>query len=174
MTQHYELLYVIPGSVTDEDVPAVKTKITDLLKTAGATLSQEQDLGRRKLAYQIGQHFQGVYQYVELDAEASAMQNINNLLQLSQEVLRFLMTQRDTEAPEIISNRAKLRESIQAKRQEKMAKEVGRAMAKAQEAKQQVTLKEKAEEQKVAPTAPTEVKDIEKELDKLMSDDVKV
>lgn len=167
MTQHYELLYVIPGSVTDEDVPATKTKITDLVKTAGATLTQEQDLGRKKLAYRIGQHYQGVYQYAEFDADAAVMQNINNLMQLSQEVLRFLITQRDSEPAEIIAERAKLRESIQAKRQEKMAKEVGRAMAKAQEAKQQVA-------QKAAPATPTEMKDIEKELDKLMSDDVKV
>lgn len=174
MTQQYELLYLIPGSVTDEELPLVKTKIMDLMKTTGVNITQEQDLGRKKLAYRMGQHHQGVYQLVEFDAAAESLKNLQAQLQLSQEVLRFLITLRDVEAPEAAAERAKLKESIQAKRQEKMAKEVGRAMAKAQVAKQELAKKEKAEDKKVVPATPADMKDIEKELDKLLSDDVKV
>lgn len=174
MTQQYELLYIIPGSVTDEDLPAVKTKISEVVKAAGATITQEQDLGRKKLAYKIGQHYQGVYSLIDLEAETEASKKIHDQLQLSQEVLRFLLIQKEVEPTEKIAARAKLRESIQAKRQEKMAKEVGRAMAKAQAAKAEVAKKEKAEEQAAAPAAPADMKAVEKELDKLMSDEVKL
>lgn len=174
MSQHYELLYVIPGSVTDEDLPAVKTKISDLVKASGANVTQEQDLGRKKLAYKVGQHHQGVYVLIDLDAEPEATKKINTQLQLSQEVLRFLLTQKEVEPAEVIAARAKLRESIQAKRQEKMAKEVGRAMAKAQAAKAEVAKKEKAEEKAAMASTPADLKAVEKELDKLMSDEVKL
>lgn len=169
MTDQYELLYIIPGSFSDEDVPGVKTKVSQIVTGNGATITREEDRGRQKLAYKIGAHTQGVYALVEFDADTAKVAAIQNQLQLAQEVLRFMIIDRVVEAEEIITARAKLRESIQAKRQEKVAKEVGRAMAKAQE--QRVTAL-KQEEAKVAKKAPTE--SIDKELDKLLSDDVKV
>lgn len=171
MIQHYELLYIMPGSVTDEDVPAVKTKLQALLTSVGATIVSEEDVGRKKLAYRVGQHYQGVYELVHFDCDAAVTSLVHKQLQLAQEVLRFLITERDMESAESKAKRAKLRENYQAKRQEKMAKEVGRAMAKAQEARTQHAA---AKEEVVAPAKAADEKDIQKELDKLMSDDVKV
>ncbi len=92
MIQHYELMYVVPGSIEPEQVPTVKQAVADLIKAAGATVTSELDMERRRLAYKIGQQAYGYYHVVQFDIDASAVQELDKKLRLDNQLLRYLLS----------------------------------------------------------------------------------
>lgn len=92
MIQHYELMYILPGSLEMEQVPELKAVVAELVKAAGATMTVEVDMDRRRLAYRMGQESYGYYHVMQFDLEASALQALDKQLRLENRVMRFLLT----------------------------------------------------------------------------------
>ncbi|MBI4407855.1 MAG: 30S ribosomal protein S6 [Candidatus Kerfeldbacteria bacterium] len=91
MNQHYELMYIVPGSVELEHVPAMKSHVSSLLSGAGATQTSEFDMERRRLAYPIGKETYGYYQVVQFDATAPVVRDFDTKLRLDNQLLRYIL-----------------------------------------------------------------------------------
>ena len=91
MNQHYELMYVLPGSLELEQVPAVKMHVAAFIGGVNATVTSEFDMDRRRLAYKIGQESYGYYHIVQFDAPATAVRELDTKLRLDNEVLRYIL-----------------------------------------------------------------------------------
>ncbi|MDP3970742.1 MAG: 30S ribosomal protein S6 [bacterium] len=91
MIQHYELMFIIPGSIDAAAVKPVQERVFELIKQANATMSSQYDMGRRKLAYKIKQQTYGHYYVLQFDAEAEVIKDLDTKLRLDHEILRYML-----------------------------------------------------------------------------------
>ncbi len=91
MTHLYELLYIIPATVTDTEVGTVETKIAALLTKLGATIEFTKRLGKLKLTYVVEKQRYGHYVAVIFSADASVIAKIEENLRINTEIIRHLL-----------------------------------------------------------------------------------
>jgi small subunit ribosomal protein S6 len=92
-------------------------KVAGIITGAGGKITAEDDWGRKKLAYQIkGEDF-AVYRVYTLELPATAPKKINDTLNITSEVLRFLLTSVDQKVKALIEEE-KQREAEQVQEQE--------------------------------------------------------
>lgn len=94
MMKPYELLYIIPAVMTDEEAATAGVKVTEMIKATGATVVREENLGKLKLAYPIKHQKHGFYMLVQFDADGSVIAKLENDLRLNENVLRHQVTAR--------------------------------------------------------------------------------
>ena len=57
---YYETMYILRPDIPEEEVESHLTKYSDLLKEAKAEVLDSQMRGKRRLAYTIGKHKEGI------------------------------------------------------------------------------------------------------------------
>lgn len=117
MIEHYELLYIIPGTKTDEEAKPIVEQIHALLKQHGANVTKTDFWGKRKLAYEIDHLRQGFYDYAEFDLETTALAALEKDLRLNDTVVRHQIVRRYVQSAEQMAKTDALRQRIAAKRQ---------------------------------------------------------
>ncbi len=90
----YELTVLIhPDLETDLETPL--GKVRDIVTSAGGTITTEDNWGKKRLQYKIkGEDF-AVYVYLEVELPADAPLKISNTLNITDEVLRYLLVKVD-------------------------------------------------------------------------------
>lgn len=91
MTHLYELLYIIPATITDTEVGTVETKIAALLNKLGATIEFTKRLGKLKFTYPIDKQRYGHYIAVIISADTTIMAKIEENLRINNDILRHLL-----------------------------------------------------------------------------------
>ena len=99
---HYELVYIVPNQYTDEEVETISDKVKKIISENGGTITIEDSLGKKKLAYPIKQVHQGTYLLLELDLETESLEKIKKTLGLTAEVLRFQIVKKKKKSLEEI------------------------------------------------------------------------
>jgi len=90
--RRYELMLVMRPDTPDEQVDAVVDRATRSVTTSGGQIVKRSPWGRRRLAYPIGQHRDGSYHILLFDAPAPAVLELERGLNISEEVMRHLVT----------------------------------------------------------------------------------
>ncbi len=88
--KEYELTVLIHPDL-EVDIEAPLTKVRDIIKAAGGKVVSEDNWGKKKLAYRINKEDFGVYVYMEVSLPADAPLKISNTLNITDEVLRYLL-----------------------------------------------------------------------------------
>ncbi|MDF1496442.1 MAG: 30S ribosomal protein S6 [Patescibacteria group bacterium] len=87
----YELLYIIPATLTDEEVAQTETDILSLIQKYGGTTKESRRLGKFKFAYLIKKIRHGYYVLVYFDSEPEIVAKINEALRIHDRVVRHLI-----------------------------------------------------------------------------------
>lgn len=88
--KEYELTVLIhPDLESDLETPL--TKVRDIIKNAGGEIIREDNWGKKKLAYKINREDFAVYVYMDVKLPAEAPLKISNTLNITDEVLRYLL-----------------------------------------------------------------------------------
>jgi len=102
--RNYELTYILPGSLTDNEVAQLKTQVEQILKKYNAQILKNEDWGRRPLAYTIvhegKKQNEGVYTHIVLALEPSKAPTFEREVYLSNLVMRHLLVVAEEEAEE--------------------------------------------------------------------------
>lgn len=93
--KHYELTYVVPVKFAGDELEKVQEKIRNIIKKEGGEIDYEEDLGKKKLAYQIQHNSQGFYIVNEFDLDPSKLSGIENKIVLTAEIIRHLVVAKD-------------------------------------------------------------------------------
>ncbi len=97
---HYELLFVLKPTLTDEETKAQIEKVQSNITAQDATIVATDDMGMRKLAYPVEKNERGYYTVVYFQAPGAAIAEIERLLRINEEILKF-MTVKYTNKKEI-------------------------------------------------------------------------
>jgi small subunit ribosomal protein S6 len=95
MPTRYELLYILPTTLTDDEVGGIESKVNATLTKVGAVIESTKRLGKFKLAYPIKGQRHGHYVLVFFTAETSTVTKIDELLRIMPEMVRHLTLRAD-------------------------------------------------------------------------------
>ena len=90
--RRYELMLVLRPDTPDEQVQVLLDRATRSIAAAGGQIVKVSPWGRRRLAYPIGQYREGSYFLVLFDAPANAVLELERGLNITEEVMRHLVT----------------------------------------------------------------------------------
>ena len=90
--RRYELMLVVRPDIPDDRVQAVIDRTTRSITGSGGQMVKVSPWGRRRLAYPIGQFREGSYYIVLFDAPSEAVTELERLLNITEEVMRHLVT----------------------------------------------------------------------------------
>ena len=108
----YELMVILDPSIDERTVAPSIDKFLGVIRNAGGDIENIDIWGKRRFAYEIDKHTEGIYVVVNFTATHEATAELDRQLGLSEAVLRTKVLRTD----EIIAQRA-----AQTKRQEAKA-----------------------------------------------------
>lgn len=73
-------------------------KVRDIITNAGGSIVKEDNWGKKRLAYSIKKQDFAVYVYMDVQLPADAPLKISNILNITDEVLRYLLVKQDEKA----------------------------------------------------------------------------
>ncbi len=90
--RRYELMLIIRPDAPDEKAAAVIDRTTRYVVASGGQIIKVAPWGRRRLAYPIDRHRDGSYHIVVFESPAEAIAELERSLQITEEVIRYLVT----------------------------------------------------------------------------------
>ena len=88
----YELMLVLRPDAPDDQVQAVIDRVTRSIAAAEGQIVKVSPWGRRRLAYAISQQREGSYFIIQFDAPGAAVLELERFLNITEEVMRHLIT----------------------------------------------------------------------------------
>lgn len=92
----YELAVVVSAKIEDEERVAVVDKCKALIERFGGTITNVDDWGKKRLAYEIQKMKEGFYYFIQFEAESSAPAEIESRIRIMDNVLRYLVVKNET------------------------------------------------------------------------------
>jgi small subunit ribosomal protein S6 len=105
--RQYELVYIVPPETTEEALAELHGQVTAVTDRFGATIEKTENWGRRKLAYEIGHHREGVYVLEVINGPADLTAELDRRLKVLDIVIRHLIIRVDEDLA--IAERARTR-----------------------------------------------------------------
>jgi small subunit ribosomal protein S6 len=90
--RRYELMLVVRPDAADDRVQAVLDRVTRSITGGAGQIVKVSPWGRRRLAYAIGQFREGSYYIILFDAPSEAVADLERGLNITEEVMRHLVT----------------------------------------------------------------------------------
>jgi len=88
--KHYEVLFVIRPTLTDEEIQKEIEAINGVITANGGEIAAVDKVGMRDLAYEIDKNKRGYYTITYFKAPTSAIKEIERNLRINENVIRFL------------------------------------------------------------------------------------
>lgn len=100
MTQsYYETMYILRPDIPEEEVETHVAKYRDLVTEAGGVVLDCQMRGKRRLAYTIAKHREGIYVQLNHDGDGQHVAPLERAMRLSEDVIRYLTIKQDGPMP---------------------------------------------------------------------------
>ena len=85
----YESVIIINPSVEEEGIKSLVTKFTDLINTDGK-IDNVQEVGRKKLAYEVKKNTEGYYVVFNFEAKPELIAELERNYRITDEVIKFI------------------------------------------------------------------------------------
>ena len=85
----YELMLILDPAADDAVVGRVTERIGQVIAETGGEVGEIERWGKRRLAYDINRLSEGFYLLVQLKAEPTVTSELDRVLSLADEVMRF-------------------------------------------------------------------------------------
>lgn len=115
--KEYELTVLIHPDL-EADLEAPLAKVRDIVTTAGGTIVREDNWGKKKLMYPIKREEFAVYVYMDVELPADAPLKISNTLNITDEVIRYLLVKVDPKGRAALAEQAKKAETSEETKEE--------------------------------------------------------
>lgn len=103
--RQYELVYVVVPEATEQELADLQAQVEGILGRFEGTLVRTEAWGRRKLAYEIGPHKEGIYVLQVFTGASGVIRELDRRLKVSDRVIRHLVVRVDED--EAIADRRK-------------------------------------------------------------------
>ena len=91
----YELALVVNAKIEDDARAAVVEKAQGYITRFGGVVSEVEEWGKKKLAYDIQKMSEGYYYFIQFEAEATVPAAVEQDVRIMDNVLRFLCVRKD-------------------------------------------------------------------------------
>ena len=86
----YESVIIVNPNVDEEGIKALEKKFTDIINNDGK-LEKIDNLGKRKLAYEVKKNNEGIYLVLTFEAKANLIEELQRNYRITDEVIKFIV-----------------------------------------------------------------------------------
>jgi len=96
---YYETMYILRPDIAEDEVTNHIDKYNKLLEEFGGTVLDSQMRGKRRLAYQIAKHREGIYVQLSHQGDGQHIFKIEKAMRLSEDVIRYMTVKQEGPLP---------------------------------------------------------------------------
>ncbi len=93
----YELAFVVSAKLEDEERAAVVEKAKAYIARFGGNVTEVEEWGKKRLAYEIQHQREGFYFFIQFEADAACPAELEKRVRIMDNVLRYLVVRKDAE-----------------------------------------------------------------------------
>ncbi len=86
--RHYELMVILDPSLDERTVAPSLDTFLNVVRQDGGKIDKVDVWGKRRLAYEIAKHSEGIYAVIDISATPAAVAELDRQLGLNESVLR--------------------------------------------------------------------------------------
>ena len=91
----YELAVVVNAKIEDDERAATIEKCKALIERFGGQVTNVDDWGKKRLAYEIQKMKEAYYYFIQFDAESTVPAEIESRIRIMDNVIRYLCVKQD-------------------------------------------------------------------------------
>ena len=91
----YELAVIVSAKIEDDERAATVDKCKALIERFGGTITNVDEWGKKRLAYEILKMKEAFYYFIQLEAESTAPAEIESRIRIMDNVIRYLCVRQD-------------------------------------------------------------------------------
>ena len=96
---YYETMYILRPDIAEEEVTKHIEKYNKILEKNGGKVLDSQMRGKRRLAYPIAKHREGIYVQLSHQGDGQHIAKIEKAMRLSEDVIRYLTIKQEGPLP---------------------------------------------------------------------------
>jgi len=96
---YYETMYILRPDIAEDEVTNHIDKYNKLLEESGGTILDSQMRGKRRLAYQIKKHREGIYVQLSHQGDGQHIFKIEKAMRLGEDVIRYMTVKQEGPLP---------------------------------------------------------------------------
>ncbi len=93
--RHYELMVILDPNLDERTVTPSLEAFLNVVRTDGGSVEKIEVWGRRRLAYEILKHAEGIYAVLEVASDPATVAELDRQLGLNESVLRTKVLRRE-------------------------------------------------------------------------------
>jgi small subunit ribosomal protein S6 len=98
VTRDYELGFILNPEVSEEETRSILDRLEQIVANYGGQVVKVNQWGRRRLAYPIERHRDGLYIFIDMILTPETVAELERNLKVSEVVLRYMARRRDPKA----------------------------------------------------------------------------
>jgi small subunit ribosomal protein S6 len=114
--RQYELVYILPPETTEQQATELHDQLQAVVSRMGGVIEKTDNWGRRKLAYDIGHHKEGVYVLEVMNGSGELMKELDRRLRVIDQVMRHMIVRVDEEKKVVDRTQTRRRTSSERRR----------------------------------------------------------
>jgi len=114
--RQYELIYILPPDTTEQQAGELHEQVAQIVARLHGTVEKTENWGRRKLAYEIARHKEGVYVLEVLNGSGELMKEVDRRLKVMDQVLRHMIVRVDEEKKVVERTRTRRQQDSERRR----------------------------------------------------------
>ena len=91
----YELALVVNAKIEDEERLATVEKAKEYITRFGGTITNIDEWGKKRLAYEIQKMTEGYYYFIQFDADTTVPAEIEKRVRIMENVIRYLCVKQE-------------------------------------------------------------------------------
>ena len=91
----YELAVVVSAKIEDDERAAVVDKCKALIERFGGTITEVDEWGKKRLAYEVQKSRDAFYYFIQFDAASTAPAEIESRIRIMDNVVRYLVVKQN-------------------------------------------------------------------------------
>ena len=91
----YERVIIINPSLDEQGTKEVITKFTDLITNNDGKVENVDEMGKRKLAYDIKKHSEGYYVVYTFEANPEFIKELERIYRITDNILKFITIRKE-------------------------------------------------------------------------------
>ena len=93
----YELAVAVSAKIEDDERAATIDKVKAYVERFGGQITNIDEWGKRRLAYEVQHMKEAFYYFIQFDAEPAAPAEIEDNIRIMENIVRFLCVRQDEE-----------------------------------------------------------------------------
>ena len=91
----YEVMFIVDPKASDDEVTRLGENLLQIIADQGGTVTKNENMGRRALAYPIGRVNEGHYVLFEVDGSGREIAELERRMRVNDQVIRYMTVRVD-------------------------------------------------------------------------------